>query len=216
MEAALADGADAATAAAAAAEGTEPSSDLNATPEYRSAPRAGAHAARAGGDRLTSVAAGDRVLAAGRADAVRTRRSSSRAAVAGRWCAGPSTPRGDPGSARSSVVVGPTAAAIEAALPAGSRASCERRRRGSGSRTACGRSCERSRGGAQVGAVCVGLADQPFVGPDAYRRLAAAYDAGATLAVATYDGRAGESGAPRSRRCGRESCGSGAMSAPAR
>lgn len=40
----------------------------------------------------------------------------------------------------------------------------------------------------QVGAVCVGLADQPLVGPDAYRRLAAAYDAGADFAVATYGG----------------------------
>jgi CTP:molybdopterin cytidylyltransferase MocA len=39
-----------------------------------------------------------------------------------------------------------------------------------------------------VGAVVVGLADQPLVGPDAYRRLAAAYDAGAELAVATYGG----------------------------
>jgi molybdenum cofactor cytidylyltransferase len=43
-------------------------------------------------------------------------------------------------------------------------------------------------GWAQVGAVCVGLADQPRIGPDAYRRLAAAYDDGATLAVATYGG----------------------------
>ena len=37
--------------------------------------------------------------------------------------------------------------------------------------------------------MCVGLADQPLVGPAAYRRLVAAYDAGATLAVATYGGR---------------------------
>jgi molybdenum cofactor cytidylyltransferase len=44
---------------------------------------------------------------------------------------------------------------------------------------------------AQVGAVCVGLADQPLVGADAYRRLAAAYRKGATLAVATYRGRRG-------------------------
>jgi molybdenum cofactor cytidylyltransferase len=44
---------------------------------------------------------------------------------------------------------------------------------------------------AQVGAVCVGLGDQPLVGPDAYRRLAAAYRGGATFAVATYDGRRG-------------------------
>lgn len=41
---------------------------------------------------------------------------------------------------------------------------------------------------AQVGAVCIGLADQPRVGPEAYRRLAAAGDAGASLAVATYGG----------------------------
>lgn len=43
-------------------------------------------------------------------------------------------------------------------------------------------------GWAQIGAVCVGLADQPRVGSEAYRRLAAAYDDGATLAVATYGG----------------------------
>jgi len=41
---------------------------------------------------------------------------------------------------------------------------------------------------AQVGAVCIGLADQPLVGADAYRRLAEAYRGGATLAVATYRG----------------------------
>lgn len=43
-------------------------------------------------------------------------------------------------------------------------------------------------GRAQVGAVCIGLADQPLVGPESYRRLAAAYHDGATLAVATYGG----------------------------
>jgi molybdenum cofactor cytidylyltransferase len=41
---------------------------------------------------------------------------------------------------------------------------------------------------AQVGAVAVGLADQPLVGPAAYRRLADAYRKGASLAVATYQG----------------------------
>jgi len=41
---------------------------------------------------------------------------------------------------------------------------------------------------AQVGAVAVGLADQPLVGADAYCRLADAYREGASLAVATYDG----------------------------
>jgi molybdenum cofactor cytidylyltransferase len=42
---------------------------------------------------------------------------------------------------------------------------------------------------ARVGAVAVGLADQPLVGADAYRRLADAYGGGARLAVATYGGR---------------------------
>jgi CTP:molybdopterin cytidylyltransferase MocA len=41
---------------------------------------------------------------------------------------------------------------------------------------------------AQVDAVCVGLADQPRVGPEAYRRLSAAHERGADLAVATYHG----------------------------
>lgn len=41
---------------------------------------------------------------------------------------------------------------------------------------------------AQVGAVCIGLADQPLIGADAYRRLADAYRGGARLAVATYGG----------------------------
>lgn len=40
----------------------------------------------------------------------------------------------------------------------------------------------------QVSALCVGLADQPLIGAEAYRRLAAAHGAGAELAVATYDG----------------------------
>jgi CTP:molybdopterin cytidylyltransferase MocA len=39
-----------------------------------------------------------------------------------------------------------------------------------------------------VDAVVVGLGDQPAVGPEAYRRLAGAYDSGARLAVATYSG----------------------------
>jgi molybdenum cofactor cytidylyltransferase len=44
-------------------------------------------------------------------------------------------------------------------------------------------------GYAQVTALCVGLADQPFVGPGAYERLVEAHEAGALLAVATYAGR---------------------------
>jgi molybdenum cofactor cytidylyltransferase len=41
---------------------------------------------------------------------------------------------------------------------------------------------------AQVGALCIGLADQPRIGAEAYRRLAAAFAGGASLAVATYGG----------------------------
>ena len=43
----------------------------------------------------------------------------------------------------------------------------------------------------RVGALCIGLADQPRVGTEAYLRLAAAYRDGAELAVATYGGRRG-------------------------
>jgi molybdenum cofactor cytidylyltransferase len=42
-----------------------------------------------------------------------------------------------------------------------------------------------------VDGVVVGLADQPLVGPGAYRRVAGAYDDGARLAVATYGGTRG-------------------------
>jgi CTP:molybdopterin cytidylyltransferase MocA len=41
---------------------------------------------------------------------------------------------------------------------------------------------------ASVAAVVVGLADQPLMGPDAYRRVAGAFADGAQLAVATYGG----------------------------
>jgi CTP:molybdopterin cytidylyltransferase MocA len=40
----------------------------------------------------------------------------------------------------------------------------------------------------RVDGVVVGLADQPLVGAEAYRRVAHAYDEGARLAVAVYDG----------------------------
>ena len=46
-------------------------------------------------------------------------------------------------------------------------------------------------GRAEVTAVCIGLADQPGIGPAAYERLVEAHDDGARLAVATYDGQRG-------------------------
>jgi molybdenum cofactor cytidylyltransferase len=84
-------------------------------------------------------------------------------------------------------VVGPRAGPLEQVLPAGvDVVQAFAARRGiAHSLRALIRALE---GWRQVGAVCVGLADQPFVGPDAYRRLSAAYDAGATFAVATYKG----------------------------
>ena len=42
--------------------------------------------------------------------------------------------------------------------------------------------------GPEIGAVVVALADQPLVGAEAVARLIAAYRAGATVAVAAYDG----------------------------
>jgi CTP:molybdopterin cytidylyltransferase MocA len=42
-----------------------------------------------------------------------------------------------------------------------------------------------------IDAVVVGLADQPLVGAEAYRRLAQAHADGAQLAFATYDGQRG-------------------------
>lgn len=39
-----------------------------------------------------------------------------------------------------------------------------------------------------IGALCIGLADQPLIGAEAYRRLASAYYQGTTFAVATYKG----------------------------
>ena len=40
----------------------------------------------------------------------------------------------------------------------------------------------------QVRAVCIGLADQPFISAIAYQRLVSAYNQGAAFAVATYGG----------------------------
>ena len=45
--------------------------------------------------------------------------------------------------------------------------------------------------------MCVGLADQPLVGPAAYGRRLACRDDGAQFAVATYGGKRGNSGAAR-------------------
>ncbi len=39
-----------------------------------------------------------------------------------------------------------------------------------------------------IGAVCIGLGDQPLIGAEAYRRLASAYYKGAAFAAATYGG----------------------------
>jgi molybdenum cofactor cytidylyltransferase/nicotine blue oxidoreductase len=85
------------------------------------------------------------------------------------------------------LVVGHRARAVEAVAPQGVTVV-----RARGWRHGIARSLRAGLGAlegwAQINAVCVGLADQPRVGSEAYRRLAAAYDDGATLAVATYGG----------------------------
>lgn len=43
--------------------------------------------------------------------------------------------------------------------------------------------------GDEIAAAVIALADQPLIGPEAVRRLIAAYHAGATVAVAAYDGK---------------------------
>jgi CTP:molybdopterin cytidylyltransferase MocA len=61
---------------------------------------------------------------------------------------------------------------------------------GAGHQPAPGRAAhERDSWPAEVGAVVVALADQPLVGAAAVARLIAAYRAGATVAVAAYDGK---------------------------
>jgi molybdenum cofactor cytidylyltransferase len=85
------------------------------------------------------------------------------------------------------VVTGYRAREVAAAAPQGVDVAHNRRwRRGIATslRTALGALAPY----AQVDAVCIGLADQPDVGPEAYRRLAAAHRDGAELAVATYGG----------------------------
>lgn len=85
------------------------------------------------------------------------------------------------------LVVGYRARAVEQAVPQGVTVV-----RARGWRDGIARSLRAAlvalEGWAQVGAVCIGLADQPCVGPESYRRLASAYEDGAALAVATYDG----------------------------
>lgn len=84
-------------------------------------------------------------------------------------------------------VVGPASGSIERVLPAGVHivAAPAARFGIAHSLRALIRAVD---GWRQVGAVCVGLGDQPHVGPDAYRRLAAEYRAGANFAVACYGG----------------------------
>ncbi len=51
------------------------------------------------------------------------------------------------------------------------------------------RAALRALAGTGAGAAVIALADQPLVGPEAVARLIAAYWAGATVAVATYEGK---------------------------
>ncbi|HEX5615514.1 MAG TPA: nucleotidyltransferase family protein [Acidimicrobiia bacterium] len=85
------------------------------------------------------------------------------------------------------VVVGHDAAAVTAVLPPEVEAVSNE---GFASGIASSLQCAlRALAARAVDGVVVGLADQPLVGAHAYQRVAAAYDDGARLAVATYGGR---------------------------
>ena len=88
------------------------------------------------------------------------------------------------------LVVGHKAGKVAAAAPQGVNIAPARRWRRGIARSLRAALTELE-GWAQVQAVCIGLADQPLVGAQAYRRLAAAHADGAELAVATYDGQRG-------------------------
>lgn len=62
-------------------------------------------------------------------------------------------------------------------------------RSGMGSSLAAGLRALADSAGVDVAAAVIALADQPLIGPEAVRRLLAAYHAGATVAVAAYDGK---------------------------
>jgi len=51
------------------------------------------------------------------------------------------------------------------------------------------RECADGEGAAGVAAAVIALADQPLIGPESVRRLIAAHAAGASVAVAAYDGK---------------------------
>jgi molybdenum cofactor cytidylyltransferase len=90
------------------------------------------------------------------------------------------------------LVVGWRGEGVEAAAPAGVTVVHARSWR-QGIAHSLHAAIEAVEGYVQVSAVCIGLADQPRVGSEAYRRLTTAHDDGAELAVATY---AGERGNP--------------------
>ena len=85
------------------------------------------------------------------------------------------------------LVVGYRARAVTRAAPQGALVARTRRWRG-GASYSLNAALEILGPWTQVDAACIGLADQPLVGADAYRRLVAAHRDGVDLAVATYRG----------------------------
>jgi len=85
------------------------------------------------------------------------------------------------------LVVGHEAEAVTAAAPAGVLVVASPRW-ADGISQSLQAALDALEGDVSVSAACVGLADQPRIGADAYRRLAAAGEAGAEIAVATYAG----------------------------
>jgi molybdenum cofactor cytidylyltransferase len=128
------------------------------------------------------------VLAAGRGSRIEGRTPKPLLALRGRplvaWALDAARASG---CAPVVLVVGHRASKVGDAAPAGVIVTPARRWR-RGIARSLRAALETLDGWAQVQAVCIGLADQPLVGPEAYRRLAAAHADGAELAVATYGG----------------------------
>ena len=140
-------------------------------------------------------------------------RSRSRTSPAARWWPGPSTRWSRAACEPALLVVGPEAEAVAAEVPSVRVVVAERAADGIAHSPATPPST-RSMQQTEVTAVCIGLADQPRVGAEAYRRLAAAARGRRRARRGDLRGRAGEPGAARPDTLGGRTGARAATSAP--
>ncbi len=194
VEEALVAGASIAEAALLAAEGTSPPADSNASAEFRE------HLARVLVRRALEDAAGVSTARGGVAVAVLAAGGGSRwgedrpkplALFAGRPLVSHALDAAiASGQEPVLLVVGSAADEVAGVAPAGVEI-VRNDDWAEGIASSVGAAIGSLDGRESVGAVLVGLADEPLVGPEAYLRLAGAYSRGDHLAVATYGGRRG-------------------------